>query len=85
MMRLAKIKQWAPRWKELCPAKRKLHETMLAHVRKVLQGKQLLLLAECLKGIGYEDKGLLNEMQEGYHSIRGKVIRRCEARRSSLL
>jgi hypothetical protein len=60
------FKFWSQRCKELEPEEKKLHENLEPHLRRVLQGKRLLVLKEILASFNYPDKTLVDDIMKGF-------------------
>ena len=69
--RQATLKEVCRRRIELRSEEEKLHQSVEPGLRKVLEGKQLLLLAERLEKINHPDKSLPEEIRRGFR-ITGK-------------
>ena len=65
-LRASRIKKWAARRDELRMEEERFHESMPPQVKKVLEGKSLLVMAEMLEELDYPDKDLINEIRQGF-------------------
>ena len=64
--RVEYLKRWTARAKELNEAEAQLRRSMPEHVKRVLGRKRLVLFGEMLADLGYPDKGLVQDMAEGF-------------------
>ena len=64
--RVAFVKKWSQRAKELQPAEDKLHSEMPGYLSQVLRGKRLLLFKEMMTAAGCSDEHLFRDVVSGF-------------------
>ena len=65
--RADQIKYWVDRCKTLAVDESKVHEKLPSHAKKLMRNKRFLLWQEMLQSCGYQDMGVVAEMQNGIH------------------
>ena len=63
--RVAVLRKWLARANELSVKEKAMHEAMHPCVKKMLDGKRLLVLEEMLREAQYPDMGVVKEFREG--------------------
>ena len=63
------MKKWASRAAVLHTQEEVLHQSMPLHVRRIMQGKRILLMEELAKEMDWPDKNLFNEMRVGFKLV----------------
>ena len=61
--------KWTKRCKELEGKETELHASLPEHLKQVLKGKRLLLLAEMLEDLDYPDKKLASDIKSGFKLV----------------
>ena len=63
------LRKWAKRAASLQTAEHELHESMPQHVRRVMEGKRILVMEELAKEMDWPDMGLFSELREGFKLV----------------
>ena len=63
------LRKWASRASILQKAELEVHERMPQHVRRVMEGKRILVMEELAKEMGWPDMQLFSELREGFKLV----------------
>ena len=68
-MRCQFLQKWSRRAAELQTTEKELHRGMPEHVRRVMEGKRVLIMEELAKEMNWPDMGLFSELKEGFKLV----------------
>ena len=63
------LKKWANRAASLQKAERELHDSMPQQVRRVMEGKRIVVMEELATEMGWLDMRLFSELREGFKLV----------------